>query len=54
MYGYNTYFCWFNTVDRDTQFGLKMCFFFGPLWILFLLEIYWSAKAYHKLKSIGL
>jgi hypothetical protein len=50
LYGYNIYFCWFDTNSAWIQFGLKVGYFFGPLWILFLLEIYWSAKTYARLK----
>jgi len=53
-YGYNTYFCWFDTTTSSLQFGLKMGYFFGPLWLFFFLEMFWAYQTYHKLKEVGL
>jgi len=39
---------------RPLQFGLKIGYFFGPLWLLFFLEMSWAYQTYHKLKEVGL
>lgn len=31
-----------------------MGYFFGPLWVLFFLEIYWVSRTYARLKKLGL
>ena len=53
-YGYDVYFCWFNCPNPNIQFGLKLGYFFGPLWIFFFLEVYWAYRTYKKLKEVGL
>lgn len=53
-YGYNVYFCWFDSESASEQFWLKIGYFFCPLWIFFFLEIYWAYGAYQKLKQVGL
>ena len=54
LYGYNNYFCWFNASSSAEQFGLKMGYFYGPLWIFFVLEVYWAHQTFKKLKAVGL
>jgi len=36
-YGYDVYYCWFDSDTPLTQFGLKLGYFFCPLWIFFFL-----------------
>lgn len=31
-----------------------MAYYFGPLWVLFFLEVFWAAKTFNKLKKLGL
>lgn len=53
-YGFDVYYCWFNSPNPNVQFGMKMAYYFGPLWVLFLLEVFWAAQTFHKLKRLGL
>ena len=31
-----------------------MGYFYGPLWLFFILEMYWAYQTYKKLKQVGL
>jgi hypothetical protein len=53
-YGFDVYYCWFDSGNPNAQFGLKMAYYFGPLWVLFVLEVFWAAQTFRKLKRLGL
>ena len=54
IYGFNTYYCWFDADNSDLQFILKLVYYYGPLWVAFFLTIFMSAKVYKTLKDLGL
>lgn len=54
LYGFNTYYCWFRGNNRNAQFGLKLAYYYAPLWIGFFLTIFMSSKVYKTLKDLGL
>ena len=54
QYGYNIYFCWFDSTNETSQFWFKMSYFFIPLWVAFILNFVLSIITYQKLKRLGL
>lgn len=54
VYGFNTYYCWFDSDDRRVEFGLKMGYYFVPLWAGFVISVIMSVKVYRELKELGL